>query len=63
MIHFINRGAVVTIPDLLHPGEYKQFRNPEWDELPEIISFTEFLDIIILVRLVMGWNNASKSRY
>ncbi len=43
MIHFINRGAVVTIPDLLHPGEYKQFRNPEWDELPEIISFTEFL--------------------
>ena len=43
MIHFINCGAVVTIPDLLHPGDYKQFRNPEWDELPEIISFTEFL--------------------
>ncbi len=43
MVQFINRGAVITVPDILRPGEYMQFRNPEWDEMPEIISFTEFL--------------------
>lgn len=43
MIHFLNRGAIITVADLLHPGEYKHFRNPDWKEMPEIISFTEFL--------------------
>lgn len=43
MTHYLNRGPIITITDPLHPGQYKQFRNPDWDELPEIISFTEFL--------------------
>lgn len=43
MAHYLNRGPIITVADLLHPGQYKQFGNPEWDELPEIISFTEFL--------------------
>lgn len=43
MAHYLNRGPIITITDPLHPGQYKQFRNPEWNELPEIISFTEFL--------------------
>lgn len=43
MTHYLNRGPIITIADPLRPGQYKQFRNPEWKELPEIISFTEFL--------------------
>lgn len=43
MAHYLNRGLIITVADPLHPGQYKQFRNPEWDELPEIVSFTEFL--------------------
>ena len=43
MAHYLNRGPIITVADPLHLGQYKQFRNPEWDELPEIISFTEFL--------------------
>ncbi len=43
MVHYINRGAVITIADPLRPGEYKEIRNSDWDALPEIISFTEFL--------------------
>lgn len=43
MTHFPNRGPIITIADPLRPGQYKQFRNPEYEELPEIISFTEFL--------------------
>lgn len=43
MAHSLNRGSIITVTAPLRPGQCKQFRNPEWDELPEIISFTEFL--------------------
>lgn len=43
MTHYLNRGPIITVSDPLYPGQYKQFRNPDWNELPEIISFTEFL--------------------
>lgn len=43
MAHYLNREAIITVADQRHPGQYNQFRNPEWDELPEIISFTGFI--------------------
>lgn len=43
MLTYINRGPVITVKDPLRPGQYKQFRNPDWNEMPEIISFTQFL--------------------
>ena len=40
----IYRGPFIYIPDKLHPGSYKMVKNPDWDgELPDIITFTEFL--------------------
>lgn len=44
MTIYLDRGPFLTIPDKLHPGQYKVIRNPEWrGELPEIVSFTDFL--------------------
>lgn len=44
MTIYLDRGPFLTIPDRLHPGQYKVIRNPEWHgELPEIVSFTDFL--------------------
>ncbi len=43
MLTYINRGPVITVKDPLRPGQYKQFRNPDWNEMPEIVSFTQFL--------------------
>lgn len=44
MTIYLDRGPFLTIPDRLHPGQYKMIRNPEWHgELPEIVSFTDFL--------------------
>lgn len=44
MTIYLDRGPFLTIPDKLHPGQYKVIRNPEWHgELPEIVSFTDFL--------------------
>lgn len=43
MLTHINRGPVITVKDPLRPGQYKQFRNPDWNEMPEIVSFTQFL--------------------
>ena len=40
----IYRGPFIYIPDKLHPGSYKMVKNPDWDgDLPDIITFTEFL--------------------
>ena len=40
----IDRGPFIYIPDKLHPGSYKMVKNPDWDgELPDIITFTDFL--------------------
>lgn len=44
MTIYLDRGPFLTIPDKLHPGQYKVIRNPQWHvELPEIVSFTDFL--------------------
>jgi len=44
MTIYLDRGPFLTIPDKLHPEQYKVIRNPEWHgELPEIVSFTDFL--------------------
>ena len=44
MTIYLDRGPFLTIPDKLHPGQYKVIRNPDWrGELPEIVSFTDFL--------------------
>ena len=44
MTIYLDRGPFLTIPDKLHPGQHKVIRNPEWHgELPEIVSFTDFL--------------------
>ncbi len=44
MVINVNRGPFIYIPDTCRPGEYKMVKNPDWDgELPDIISFTEFL--------------------
>ena len=44
MTIYLDRGPFLTIPDKLHPGQYKVIRNPDWHgELPEIVSFTDFL--------------------
>ena len=40
----IDRGPFIYIPDKLHPGSYKMVKNPDWNgELPDIITFTDFL--------------------
>lgn len=44
MVINVNREPFIYIPDTCRPGEYKMIKNPDWDgELPDIISFTEFL--------------------
>lgn len=43
MLTYINRGEYITVKDPLRPGQYRQFRNLDWQGMPEIISFTEFL--------------------
>lgn len=44
MTIYLDRGPFLTIPDKLHPGQYGVIRNPDWHgELPEIVSFTDFL--------------------
>ena len=44
MTIYLDRGPFLTIPDKLHPGQYRVIRNPDWhEELPEIVSFTDFL--------------------
>lgn len=44
MTIYLDREPFLTIPDKLHPGQYKVIRNPDWHgELPEIVSFTDFL--------------------
>ena len=44
MTIFLDRGPFITIPDAVDPGKYKTIRNPDWEgELPEIVSFTDFL--------------------
>ena len=44
MTIYFDRGPFLTIPDKLHPGQYRVIRNPDWHgELPEIVSFTDFL--------------------
>ena len=40
----LDRGPFIYIPDKLHPGSYKMVKNPDRDgELPDIITFTDFL--------------------
>ena len=44
MTIYLNTGPFLTIPDQVHPGQYRVIHNPDWDgELPEIVSFTNFL--------------------
>lgn len=43
MLTYVNRGPVITVKDPLRPGQYKQFRNPDWNAMPEIVLFTQFL--------------------
>lgn len=44
MTIYLDRGPFLTIPDKLHPGQYRVIRNTDWHgELPEIVSFTDFL--------------------
>lgn len=43
MFNYINRGPVVTVQDPLHPGRYVQYRDLNWQAMPEIISFTDYL--------------------
>lgn len=44
MTIYLDRGPFLTIPDKLHPEQYRVIRNPDWHgELPEIVSFTDFL--------------------
>ena len=44
MTIYLDRGPFLTIPDKLHPGQYRVIKNPNWDGcLPDIITFTEFL--------------------
>lgn len=47
MIRYVNKGPFVTVKDPLRPGEYKTYRDTNWQGMPEIISFTDFL----------RWNN------
>ena len=43
MIRYMNNGPVITVVDPLRQGEYKSYPNLEWQGMPEIISFTDFL--------------------
>lgn len=44
MTVYLNNGPFLTIPDKLHPGQYRVIKNPEWDgSLPDIITFTDYL--------------------
>lgn len=43
MVNYINRGPVVTVQDPLRPGRYVQYRDLNWQAMPEIISFTDYL--------------------
>ena len=43
MIRYINRGPEVTIQDPLHQGQYKKYKDLNWQGMPEIISFTDYL--------------------
>ena len=43
MIRQVNRGSIISIPDLHNTGQYKTFPNPNYEGMPEIISFTDFL--------------------
>ena len=43
MIRYMNNGQFVAVPDPLRPGKQIRYRNPDWQGMPEIISFTDFL--------------------
>lgn len=43
MIRYMNNGPIISVSDPLRPGEYKTYKNPDWQGMPEIISFTDFL--------------------
>ena len=43
MIRYMEKGPVITVPDPLRPGNFVSYPNPDWQGMPEIISFTDFL--------------------
>ena len=43
MLIHMNNGPLVTVQDPLHHGKHKSYPNPDWQGMPEIISFTDFL--------------------
>ena len=48
MLIHMNNGSMVTVQDPLHYGKYKSYPKPDWQGMPEIISFTDFLRGTIL---------------
>lgn len=43
MNYINNRGPIITVQDPLRPGRYVQYRDLNWQGMPEIISFTDYL--------------------
>lgn len=43
MVRYINNGPIITVQDPLRPGQYKQYKDVNWQGMPEIISFTDYL--------------------
>ena len=43
MIRYFNNGPIINIQDPLRPGRYVQYRDLNWQGMPEIISFTDYL--------------------
>ena len=40
---YIERGPVVIVPDPMNPNFFQVVRNPEWTQIPEVCSFTDFI--------------------
>ena len=43
MLVSMNNGPMVIVPNPLKTREFKSYPNPNWNGMPEIISFTDFL--------------------
>lgn len=43
MNYINNRGPIITVQDPLRPGRYVQYRDLNWQGMPEVLSFTDYL--------------------
>ena len=41
--YYIEKGPVIIVPDPINPDFYQVKKNPEWSQIPEICSFSDFI--------------------